>query len=112
QAALKEAAEAASRSKSEFLANMSHEIRTPMNGICGMTALALGTSLNEEQREYLETVGESARSLLRIIDDILDLARVEAGRLRLEIVPFEIRRIVRQAIATLDCIASEKGIRL
>jgi signal transduction histidine kinase/CheY-like chemotaxis protein len=112
QASLKEAAEAASRAKSEFLANMSHEIRTPMNGICGMTALALGTTLDEEQREYLETVGDSARSLLRIIDDILDLARIEAGKLRLETAPFEIRRTVRQVVATLDVIAREKGVAL
>jgi signal transduction histidine kinase/CheY-like chemotaxis protein len=112
QATLKEAAEAASRAKSEFLANMSHEIRTPMNGICGMTALALGTALDVEQREYLETVGDSARSLLRIIDDILDLARIEAGKLRLEQAPFEMRRAIREVVATLDVIAREKGVGL
>ena len=112
QEMLKEAAESASRAKSEFLANMSHEIRTPMNGICGMTALALSTPLDEEQREYLETVGDSARSLLRIIDDILDLARIEAGKLRLEETPFEIRRTIRQVVATLDVIAREKGVAL
>jgi len=108
----KDAAEAATRAKSEFLANMSHEIRTPMNGICGMTALALGTRLDEEQREYLETVGDSARSLLRIIDDILDLARIEAGRARLETAPFDVRRIVRQVVATLDVMAKDKGVSL
>jgi signal transduction histidine kinase/CheY-like chemotaxis protein len=112
QATLKEAAEAASRAKSEFLANMSHEIRTPMNGICGMTALALGTTLDLEQREYLETVGDSARSLLRIIDDILDLARIEAGKLRLETAPFEIRRAIRQVMTTLEVIARGKGVGL
>jgi signal transduction histidine kinase/CheY-like chemotaxis protein/uncharacterized protein YdeI (BOF family) len=112
QAALKDAAEAASRAKSEFLANMSHEIRTPMNGICGMTALALGTTLDQEQREYLETVGDSARSLLCIIDDILDLARIEAGKLRLETAPFEIRRAIRRVVATLDGIAAQKGVGL
>ena len=112
QATLKEAAEAANRAKSEFLANMSHEIRTPMNGICGMTALALGTALDEEQREYLETVGDSARSLLRIIDDILDLARIEAGKLRLETSSFDIRRTIRQLVATLDVIARGKGVGL
>src|SRR5262249_2219593 len=76
-----EAAEAAARAKSEFLANVSHEIRTPLNGILGMTELALGTPLDDVQRDYLDTARSSTHDLLAVINDLLDFAKIEAGRL-------------------------------
>ncbi|QGY39603.1 PAS domain S-box protein [Pseudodesulfovibrio cashew] len=108
----KELAEAANLTKNEFLANMSHEVRTPLNGVLGMLQLAKTTPLSREQRDYVDTALASGRSLLSIINDILDLTKIEAGRLEIACEPFSPRHLVRDVIATFRHDASDKHITL
>jgi PAS domain S-box-containing protein len=106
------AAEAASRAKSAFLATMSHEIRTPLNGVIGFTEMLLDTSLGDEQRAFASTIRDSGKSLLTIIDDILDFSRIEAGHVAVERSPIDAKQIARDIFALLRPRAAERKLEL
>lgn len=111
-AAARDEALEGSRIKTEFLAVMSHELRTPLNGVMGMTSLLLSTPLSVVQRDYAETVRTSADALLGLLNDVLDLSKVEADRLELEALDFELRPVVRDVVHLIVVNAREKGLRL
>lgn len=108
----KRKAESAEQLQEQFLANMSHEIRTPLNGIIGMTNVLQHTALSEEQEEFVQIIRQSSDNLLMLINDILDLSKIKAGKLSVENVPFHLQKVMDQAVAPFHLKAKEKGIRL
>ena len=103
-------ADTANKAKATFLANMSHEIRTPMNGVLGFAELLLTGDLAEEQRQHVKLIAESGRAMMRLLNDILDISKIEAGQLQMAAEPFDLRHILRSAVKLMEPVASAKGI--
>ncbi|MCX6599071.1 MAG: triple tyrosine motif-containing protein [Acidobacteria bacterium] len=107
--AAKEAAEAAGRAKADFLATMSHELRTPMNGVLGLAHLLEQTRLDGEQQQLLGTLRSSAEALLTVVNDILDLSKIEAGKLLVERIPLQVAQVLREVVDLVGPLAQAKG---
>ncbi|MDR3692250.1 MAG: ATP-binding protein, partial [Fimbriimonas sp.] len=110
--AAKEAAETANKAKSNFLSNMSHEIRTPIGGVLGIADLLLHCNLDAEAKEYVQTIKSSGAALLTILNDVLDLSKIEAGKLEIECYPFDLTQVVEDTCLLLEPSARQKGLRL
>lgn len=106
----RELAEHASEAKTRFLANLGHEVRTPMTGVLGMSELLLGTDLDARQRGYTESISRAGKHLLQLVNDALDMARIEAGRLELAAVPFDIRELVDEVVVLMRPLVTQKGL--